>query len=386
MSATAHARRGASKIKRLIECPGSERLSFGIRDTSSAAAEEGTRAHAAAEHYLEHLRWPEDASDDMRRHLTHYVNYIIWRRNAVGDENVRIEVRVSLEPLGFSDAFGTSDALIFDYDNRVLEVVDLKYGAGVYVPEVDNDQLRYYALGALVGLSVEQQARFDTIRTTICQPRNGTTKPRHDEFPVIDLVSEFTGRLQRAWERLDAQLTKPIEAVDLAVGDWCKFCPAKMRCPKIRQEANKRAAMAFSGELMNELSILTAEELAEETGKVEALKAWIKALERHATTLAQRGIKIPGMKVVQTWGHRTFSDPEAVLDMLQMFDYDDKDVQVPPKLRSPSQIEELVSGPAWSAIEGYVVKPSLGYKVVPESSKGKAVDGQLDPSIAFRED
>jgi len=48
------------------------------------------------------------------------------------------------------ECYGTADVLIIDLDNKTIHVVDFKYGKGVFVEVADNEQLKLYALGAVV--------------------------------------------------------------------------------------------------------------------------------------------------------------------------------------------------------------------------------------------
>ena len=47
------------------------------------------------------------------------------------------------------DIGGTGDAVVYEVSDKILEVVDLKYGAGIIVEPEWNSQLMIYGLGAL---------------------------------------------------------------------------------------------------------------------------------------------------------------------------------------------------------------------------------------------
>ena len=95
-----------------------------------------------------HQQWTVD--EEMAEHVQSFVDEV--HRRAVGGM-VFPEVFVSLK--GVTERFdidgmegGTVDALIYHAEERLLEVVDLKYGTGVVVEVENNTQLLMYALGA----------------------------------------------------------------------------------------------------------------------------------------------------------------------------------------------------------------------------------------------
>ena len=89
------------------------------------------------------------------------------------DARLLVEVRLDFTDY-VPDAFGTSDATIIA--DGLMEVIDFKYGKGVRVSAVDNEQMKIYALGAYLMHCFEYG--INRVRMTIVQPR-------------IDNLSEF---------------------------------------------------------------------------------------------------------------------------------------------------------------------------------------------------
>ncbi|BFL99329.1 hypothetical protein TPCV3_09830 [Cutibacterium avidum] len=139
-------------------CPPSAVLESGEPDSSSAAAEQGTAAHALAEwklrralHQAPAFKPESDWIDDEMQHYTDdYVafvqEHISLAREACGDPQVLIEQRLDFSHV-VPGGFGTGDCLIIAEPK--LQIIDLKYGQGVLVEAERNPQLMLYALGAL---------------------------------------------------------------------------------------------------------------------------------------------------------------------------------------------------------------------------------------------
>lgn len=165
---TAHALLGASKAHRWMRCPGSIALEAPIQDTTSAHAEEGTRAHELAAAILERKPFLEDSDLEMFNHVMTYVGYV--RAEAEG-HTLLIEQRVDYsDVIGVPDSFGTADCIILAGDT--IKIIDLKYGMGVKVDAEENEQLMLYALGALEVFG--PVGDFKKAKLVIVQPRLNT--------------------------------------------------------------------------------------------------------------------------------------------------------------------------------------------------------------------
>lgn len=236
-----HARLGPSAAERWIACPGSIRLQGDRKSTAGFAAEQGTAAHAAAEHCLRVGCNASDLvgrtfgvigiTDDMAEHIQVYVDLV--RREARNGE-LLIEQRVDLGELGPpEELFGTADAIVLH--KRRLTVVDFK--TGVIPVEVQrNPQLRTYAVGAL--LSVARPIEFVDI--LVCQPRapHPDGPIRREALRSSELKGWAQGLIAAAWRTQDAN-------APLVIGEHCRFCPAKPVCPAQRERAAQAAAEEF---------------------------------------------------------------------------------------------------------------------------------------------
>lgn len=116
--------------------------------------------------------------------------------------------------------FGTADFVSCSKRRRELNLVDFKYGKGVWVPARNNHQLMYYALNA--ALLIEHPV--SKISMTVVQPRFAKGDPvRTATVDAVELVEWSIELLARA------HATQRHDAPTVA-GEHCKFCPAKTSC------------------------------------------------------------------------------------------------------------------------------------------------------------
>ena len=169
---SAHAKFSPSAAHRWLRCPGSYDLTKDIPNTSSAAADEGTLAHEVLEHCLNNEVLPtEYYTDDatMAEYLDEVYLYVMMRKAEL-EATLFAELKVDPDVDGDGDCWGTADVVLVG--SGVVEIIDLKYGAGQFVSVVRNEQLELYALGALNHPAVTELANdIETVITTNAQPR-----------------------------------------------------------------------------------------------------------------------------------------------------------------------------------------------------------------------
>ena len=189
-----HALLSASSSKRWLSCTPSARLEEQFQEESggSVYAEEGTAAHALAEHKLKKAlkrRSKRPVSDyhcdEMEECTDGYVAYAMEQvelaRQECSDPVVLIEQRLDYSAY-VPEGFGTGDLLIVA--DKVLTVIDLKYGKGVAVDAEWNPQMMLYGLGALELFDALYD--IETIRMVIYQPRLESVSTW--EISVKDLI------------------------------------------------------------------------------------------------------------------------------------------------------------------------------------------------------
>ena len=310
-----HALLSASGASRWMACPPSARAEAVLPETYSQYAEEGTLAHALAELQLlrilgrisvkdhslklEQIKKEKLYEAQMLDYVEEYTDAVTERISAAKKPQVLLE-----ETLDFSkyvpEGYGTGDVVII-YDGTV-EVIDLKYGKGVKVSAEGNPQMRLYGLGALETYDAIYDIK--AVRTTIIQPRLGHLS-----------AEELTAEELRRWAREEVQPAAKLahEGVgDFNPGEHCRFCKLGGSCRKRAEENLKLARYEF-----REPAQLSPDEISDILEKVESLTNWANAVKSHALKEAERGVKLPGYKLVEGRSTRRYTDEAAIAAKLK---------------------------------------------------------------------
>jgi hypothetical protein len=362
-----HAILSPSAAGRWLACPPSARFEEQIPGETSPYAEEGTLAHELAALLLSAragvFRGDQARFNDMvnqvyanaafsREMYDHAEDYAGVVLDKGGD--VLVEHRYDLSGHA-PGSFGTADATVFTRD--AVHVIDYKYGAGVRVSARENKQLMLYALGALD----ESRRRGMTpaaVVLTIVQPRAGGVSSW--EEPV------------KALERWAVETLRPraVEAIagggEFAAGEHCRFCKARPRC---------RAYFALFEKMegVKDAREMTDDELALVLRHGDTLSEWITSVIKNATARLETGQAIPGFKLVEGRGRRSFTDETAVAVMLGELGYALEEIY-DTKMRAMTDIEKRMGKKAFAAALGeYVQKTPGAPKLAPEDDDRPAV-------------
>ncbi len=363
-----HALLSASGAHRWLACPPSATLEAGLPESSSAAAEQGTVAHALAEWKLRRAlhdaptikpvsEWIDAEMDAL---TDDYVAFIQERlrdvRATCADPTVLIEQRLDFSHV-VPGGFGTGDCVIIA--EPVLHIIDLKYGQGVMVEAEHNPQLMLYALGAVEAFG----SLYDIteVAVTIFQPRRSNVSTW--TIPVTELET---------WAE---QVVKPRAALaargdgEFAPGEWCRFCKLAPTC-RTRAEAN----LALAKHEFAPPAELTDAEIAQVLAQLPDLKAWAADVEAHALSLAvNQGKTWPGFKLVEGRSIRKYVDESAVAQAAEAAGVDVRDR----KLKTITALEKQLGKKRFATLLGdLVVKPAGKPTLVPESDKRPALEIQ----------
>jgi len=377
----AHSKIGASSYSRWSTihggCPGSVRLSEGVPSQESEYAKEGTLAHDIAAFFLEKLIFGKKAKNrhvttEMREAVNVYVDYILKTvKYAAADKDkghVLIEHKFNLESI-HPGLFGTADAVIYSPWEKKLTVADFKYGAGIPVEVEGNLQLQYYGLGALLSSSFP----VEFVELTIIQPRceHPDGPIRSHKFKAIELL-DFAADLKH-----DAEMTEKEDA-PLNPGNHCRFCPAAAtKCPAIRDQAQALAKLEFKPEFSYD-----PDQLGKALNFIPALESWIKQVREFAYGEAIHGRTPPGWKIVEKRPTRKWKSEEAVvIDYMKTATKKDVSEFYNLTLKSPAQMEKLLSKQLGTGLREHIETVSSGYNLVPESDKRPSA--KLDPKSEF---
>jgi hypothetical protein len=365
---------------RWAACPGSVRLSEGIEKTTSSYAEAGTRAHEIAADWLEAARAKHPdvvAADDeeMAAACQVYVDTIMedWQGGNQGDQ-LLIEQKFDLSHL-HPGMFGTGDAVMYLSSERFLRVYDFKYGQGIPVEVMEegkpNLQLLYYGLGAMETFPFP----VEEVELVIIQPRcmHPDGPVRRVRLPALDMI-EFSADL------IDAAKRTEDPNAPLVPGDHCHFCPARAICPALRAKANELAALEFAPALSYDPA-----KLSEALAMVEVMKAWCAGVHEFAYREAEHGRVPPGWKLVQKRAHRKWKSVDAAEKVIMTkTNLHRGEAFHPPELKSPAQIEKLLTKEYRAILKDITVQESSGRTLVHESDPRPGI--LLDAANAFKDE
>lgn len=371
-----HAILSASGAHRWLNCTPSARLEEPLPDTSSIYAQEGTLAHDLGELELKRLLMKIDQSEykkqlkaiqshelysaEMMGYIDQFATYVMEQymeaKERSPDAVIFLEQRLDFSRW-VPEGFGTGDCTIIS--DKVMEIIDFKYGKGVEVEAEDNVQMMLYALGALDTYGYIYD--IDTVRMTIHQPR-------------IDNVSSWEMGADELLQWADEVLRSKAETAwagegEPIPGDWCRFCKVKNRC-KARAEAAMSVPSDFD---YKDPNLLTVDEIAEILHEVDAIEAWAKDIRDYALVQARdNGVKFKGWKLVEGRSIRRYSDPEQVEKVLRAAKYKVKDIYKPRELKGITDMTKLLGRKKFNELleqTGLVIKPEGRPTLVPEDDK-----------------
>jgi len=306
--------------------------------------------------------------EEMERHIDRYIELIEERLGMFPHSTVLFEERVDT---GVPTCWGTSDTVIVSPTH--VEIIDLKYGAGVAVSAIENSQLRLYGLGALDKFG-DMLGDTELVRTTVFQPRLGNTSTEEMTADEIRAWREEVAR-PAAWSAIGGD----DKAVFAPSEEACKWCPLAGIC-RARMEKNTQDDFGA------EPDTLTLEELGDILQRTKDIRAWTEAVENFALdAIYSRGMEIPGWKVVRSGGRRTITDATAAIQTLidagytaeQVTDFKPKGLGVLEKLVGKTQLPEVL-GDLLAKTPG---KPSLA----PEGDKRESISPAGEAAKDFAE-
>lgn len=388
----AHATLSPSSSDRWISCPASVRLAQEAdlgKDEESVFAREGTIAHSLGEieagrhfglitekQYKGKLRlWQKefDAENyaagtlkEMQGHIVDYVDFLEERLALHPHSILQLEQRVDT---GVPRSWGTSDAVIISPEH--IEIVDLKYGAGVPVSAVGNSQLRLYGCGALDTFG-DVLGDTETVTMSVFQPRidnNSSETLSADE--LRDWREQVAIPAALETEREDARFGPGPKA--------CRWCPVAGLCTaRVEYAVAEDFGDPFEedGEFGSKEipELMTPDMIGAVLPKLSTIRSWCEAVEAAALDMAfARRQQIPGFKVVMSGGKRVINDHAAAISTLIDYGYNAEEVSNI-KAKGIGELEKLLGKKEFPEILGRYVEKTPGREaLVPEDDKRTAI-------------
>ncbi len=361
-----HALLSASGAHRWLNCPPSALVEAGLPDSTSAAAEQGTIAHALAEWKLRralHLSpsmkpestWIDSEMEALTDDYLAFVQeHLREARKTCRDPVALIEQRLDFSHLA-PGGFGTADFVLIA--EPLLQIIDFKYGQGVLVEAEKNPQLALYALGALHAFDALYE--IDEVAVTIFQPRRSNVATWHVSVAELQTWAEEV-------VRPTAKLASKGEG-SFAAGSWCRFCKIAPTC-RTRAEKNlELAKLEFTPPPQ-----LSDAEIAQVLTKLPELKRWASDVESYALSLAvNQGKTWAGFKLVEGRSIRKYVDETKVVQTAQAAGINDIFER---KLKTITALEKQLGKKRFGELLGeLVIKPPGKPALVPETDKRPAL-------------
>lgn len=385
----AHSKIGASSSYRWLECPGSVPLSEQAPEQqSSVYAEEGTAAHELAEKCLKSGKDADDfigaelngfeVDAEMADHVQVYLDVVRADYRKYPDYK-GVETRIHLSWID-DNAFGTSDSHA-GKKNKRLVVHDYKHGAGIPVDAEENTQGLYYVLGVAEKYGFE----FEEYEFCIVQPR-----AFHPAGPVRrwvfskERLKQYENDLLKGIQRVEKARLSDDLSQHLNPGDHCRFCPAAIICPVLKRKMEMTVGDDFDDVAGVEIVSITPtppnelspEKLAAALQFASIMESWISQIRSFAYQEAQIGNPPPGYKLVQKYGRRKWKNEHKAEQILTLYGLMPDEIHVPPKMKSPAQIEKLFKkarGLDKKFVERLTLTPESGSALVPIGDRREAV-------------
>ena len=355
-----------SASARLLTCPGSAKASEGIPDQESLFAAEGHDAHALAEIRLCErlgLQTNEKIEDltfynrEMEDYISDYVSYVLEKVASIKkdcpDAIVLIEQKVAAVRYDES-LFGSTDVAIIA--DKVLTIIDLKYGRGVLVNAKENTQEMCYGLCAMETFG--NLYDIEDINLCIFQPR-------------LSNVSEWSLTVKELYKWADEILKPGIEKIRAGSEEFhpsrhCVFCKAKPLCKALRDQNLELAKHEFRPAFLMDDS-----EIEEVLDKADDFVNWINSVKEFALEDAMKGKKYDHYKLVEGRSNRKYVDETKVINVVKEAGYNPSEE----KLLSVTGMQSRLGKARFEELLGnLVVKPRGKLTLVSRDDKRPEVN------------
>ena len=374
---------GGSTAEQRINCPASYQLEKKMPEKpSSDFADRGSMLHAAMELIVVadplDIKDAEPLFDELEGQNLGFEGHEITRE--LIDDKLRpateawlevkeywgfndwfIETRVSLERF-IKGAFGTADIIATDRIGRI-HVLDWKFGDGVYVDVEGNYGAGFYAAGALYDPDPELQeftANACGVVLHIVQPRAN--------YPDEPVLKTWETSIDWIEDLIDLAIDSAAKALQddppIKSGKWCRWCAAQTICPDY-QSMGKEA-------LETKPDVLDPIQIAAALSKADLLKSWIDKVYEFAQDQMEKGVSIPGYKIVQKHARRKWTDEDMAIKIMRRAKIKAADMYKK-SIITPTQAEKLNKKLYSNRLSKYVESRSSGLTIVADTDRRPAV-------------
>lgn len=348
-----------------MRCPGAPKAEADYPDAAGYEAAEGTVFHEMVadclalgletEHFLgggllqdgHWVAWNDEMARSAEEGLT-----FVRSMAAMPDVRLFVEERVDISPWTLPDQFGTADVILVNVKERWVIIFDWKYGKEPVFAE-ENYQLQGYCLGAWQSIASQLfggDASGVKVTLIIEQPRVPGAGGVWET--TMHRVLEFGQHVKR-----QAALSTADEPPRVPGKKQCRWCRARHACG-----ARAEWLMESIGLEMDDLDAGWLADLAPELPEdvtperrsyllsiAPQIRAWLEDLHKSAYRDAQKGLPVPGMKLVdgkrpkRVWkSNATHKAERALVDAIGR-----GKAFTEPKLLSPAEAEKVTGKPRY---------------------------------------
>jgi len=280
-------------------------------------ASEGTMAHFLAELILN----GEITLDQVPTDFAELEIFIDKVKEIQAEGQLFVEVSTDMTEVfeSHTPIRGRSDVVVLHKDDTI-DVIDLKWGKGVWVNAHKNTQLMIYAVGVvkyLTDLGIYDITKLSNkLNIHIIQPRLDVSYT----FYQFDLEELFTFIL--TVKNKLKQIAK--KEFNLAQGDYCQFCKGKAYCPIFAA-----TTVEVIVEAKEELADISPERLLDIYSMKADVMAYFRAVEKtiKAQIMLSKTGEYGGYKLIMKEGSREVIDEGALIKQLTDAGADLKEIQ-----------------------------------------------------------
>ena len=377
----AHAKLSASGSEKWMTCTPSAHFEEQFEDEGSEFSKEGTFAHELLSHRLlgylgrpQEFKAETDIPDYAKYWSTNLHDYVVLTmryvmdaikaaRERCADPVIMVEQRLDFR-IWVPEGFGTGDVVIIS--DGLVEVLDLKYGKGIYVDAHGNSQMRLYGLGALNELSHLYDIKQVTM--TIMQPRldNWGSETLDTDALLAWADNEVVPKAKLAWEGAGV----------FVAGDHCTscFCKARYTCPARAEQSLAVAKQEFADGAPVKAEDLSMARIAELLPKADMVIDWFNDLKAYSLEQATKHNNIvPGFKLVEGRSNRKYSNQDDVAAKLKAAGIAEAVMYERSLLGITAMQQALGKKVFTEVLGGLIVKPEGKPTLVPEGDKRPAL-------------
>jgi hypothetical protein len=226
---------------------------------------------------------------------------------------MHIEQRVDISVI-HPQCWGTCDVIIYDDENKILYVIDFKYGNSP-VEVFENWQLMLYTIGCLHMWQMNDLEWVVDMR--IVQPRSYVTSDGRWVLPASELRVYRDVAIQAA-----SECSKP-GSPTASTGSHCKYCPGRHACGAFRKTAANALEVSQTMMIDQLPQEAVSVELTFIARALEILKDRKTGLEQQVEGLLKKGVQTPGWAMRASSGKLHWSkDDQEVLALGKMIGVD----------------------------------------------------------------